>query len=67
MMSIISYQGYTAKIEYSYDDRCFVGHIQNLKNNVVGFHAADQVGIQIAFQEAVDDYRAATEHTDKSV
>jgi len=34
----MTYKGYAAKIEYSDDDDCFVGHIAGIKD-VIGFHA----------------------------
>lgn len=54
-MKTISYQSYTACIEYSNDDQCFVGHIAAIKDRV-GFHAESDAELEEAFQVAVDDY-----------
>jgi predicted HicB family RNase H-like nuclease len=51
------YKGYAARIEYSDDDVCFVGHIAGIKD-VVGFHADSVKELRAAFIEAVDDYLA---------
>lgn len=51
----MSYKGYTARIEYSDEDDCFVGHIAGI-NDVVGFHADSVRKLHFAFEEAVDDY-----------
>ena len=53
----MTYKGYAARIEYSDEDGCLVGHIAGI-SDIVGFHG-DSVGeIRTAFQEAVDDYLA---------
>jgi len=49
------YKGYAARIEYSDEDVCFVGHIAGIKD-VVGFHGDSVKDLRAAFQEAVDDY-----------
>ena len=54
-MSTMTYKGYAAKIEYSDDDDCFVGHIAGIKD-VIGFHANSVKELRRAFEEAVDDY-----------
>ena len=51
----MTYKGYAAKIEYSDDDDCFVGHIAGIKD-VIGFHAESVKELRRAFEEAVDDY-----------
>jgi predicted HicB family RNase H-like nuclease len=57
-MSTMNYKGYAARIEYSDDDGCFIGHIAGIKD-VIGFHAESVNGLRAAFEEAVDDYLAA--------
>ncbi len=57
-MNTISYKGYAAKIEYSDEDDCLVGHIAGI-NDVVGFHANSVTELHTAFEEAVDDYLQA--------
>ncbi len=56
-MNKMSYKGYIARIEYSDEDDCFVGHIAGI-NDVVGFHASSVQELHVAFEEAVDDYLA---------
>lgn len=55
MSSNMTYKGYAAKIEYSDDDLCFVGHVAGIRD-VIGFHADNVAGLREAFEEAVDDY-----------
>ena len=51
----MTHRGYAARLEYSEDDGCFVGHIAGIQDRV-GFHG-DSVGdLRSAFVEAVDDY-----------
>ncbi|HQL64076.1 MAG TPA: type II toxin-antitoxin system HicB family antitoxin [bacterium] len=54
-MNTMTYRGYAARIEYSDEDRCLVGHIAGIKD-LVGFHAESVAELRTAFQEAVDDY-----------
>ena len=56
-MSTMTYKGYAARIEYSDEDGCFIGHIAGT-NDVVGFHGDTVVRLRAAFKEAVDDYLA---------
>ena len=51
----MTYKGYAARVEYSDEDNCFIGHIAGVKD-VVGFHANSVDGLRKAFKEAVDDY-----------
>lgn len=59
-MSTMIYKGYAARIEYSDEDACFIGHIAGIKD-VVGFHADSVKELRAAFVEAVDDYLATCE------
>lgn len=54
-MNTMSYKGYPARVQYSEDDGCFVGHIVGI-NDIVGFHGDAVVELRQAFEEAVDDY-----------
>ena len=54
-MNIMHYKGYAARIEYSEEDNCLIGHIAGI-NDVVGFHANSVSELHAAFKEAVDDY-----------
>jgi len=59
-MSTMSYKGYLARIEYSDEDACFVGHIAGIRD-VVGFHGSSVRELRVAFKEAVDDYLVTCE------
>ncbi|MGY6555106.1 MAG: type II toxin-antitoxin system HicB family antitoxin [Wenzhouxiangella sp.] len=54
-MNTMSYKGYAARIEYSADDKCFVGRVAGIRD-VIGFHGDSVTELQAAFEEAVDDY-----------
>jgi len=54
-MSTMTFKEYAARIEYSDEDGCFVGHIAGIKD-VIGFHAETVKELRAAFEEAVDDY-----------
>ena len=54
-MKTMQYKGYAARIEYSDEDKCFVGHIAGIRD-IVGFHGESVDELRTAFEEAVDDY-----------
>lgn len=54
-MKTMTYEGYSARIEYSDEDGLFVGHIAGIRD-VVGFHGETVQELRAAFEEAVDDY-----------
>ena len=54
-MKAMQYKGYAARIEYSDEDGCLVGHIAGIKD-IVGFHGGSVSEMRAAFEEAVDDY-----------
>jgi predicted HicB family RNase H-like nuclease len=56
-MNAMIYKNYTARIEYSAEDDCFIGHIAGI-NDVVGFHGNTVAELHGAFKEAVEDYIA---------
>lgn len=56
-MSTITYNGYSARVEFDADDELFVGHIAGIADTV-GFHADTVADLKVAFHEAVDDYIA---------
>ena len=56
-MSKMSYQGYTAHIEYDDRDAIFVGRVLGI-DDIIGFHADSVAALRSAFEEAVDDYLA---------
>ena len=57
-MNTMSYNGYSARVEFDAEDRLFVGHIAGIRD-IVGFHGKSVVELETAFHEAVDDYLAA--------
>ena len=63
-MKAMQYKGYAARIEYSDEDGCFVGHIAGIKD-IVGFHGESVAEMRAAFEEAVDDYLALCAETGK--
>jgi len=54
-MNTMTHKGYPARIEYSEEDGCFVGHIVGI-NDIVGFQGETVAELRAAFEEAVDDY-----------
>jgi len=54
-MKPMTYKGYVARIEYSDEDTCLVGHIAGI-HDVISFHGDTVSNIRHAFSEAVDDY-----------
>jgi predicted HicB family RNase H-like nuclease len=59
-MKTMTYKRYAARIEYSEEDGCFVGHIAGIKD-VIGFHGESVSELRAAFREAVDDYLTTCE------
>lgn len=55
MSNTMSYNGYTARIEYDGEDGIFFGRIAGISDGV-GFHADTVEDLRSAFHEAVDDY-----------
>jgi predicted HicB family RNase H-like nuclease len=60
MTNVMTYKGYSARIEYDDEDGILVGHISGIRD-IVGFHAQSVTELKTAFQDAVDDYLAACE------
>lgn len=63
-MNAMSYKGYLARIEYSTEDRLFVGHLAGIRD-IIGFHGTTVDELEEAFHEAVDDYLAMCETLDQ--
>lgn len=57
MSNAMTHKGYTAKVEYSEEDGCFIGRIAGIRA-IVGFHADTVTDLRRAFQESVDHYIA---------
>ena len=64
-MNTMNYKGYAARIEYSDEDGCFIGHIAGI-NDVVGFHGESVPELRLAFEESVDDYLETCEKLNRS-
>ncbi len=56
-MNTMEYKGFAAKVEYSEDDACIVGHVAGI-SDVIGFHGESVTELRAAFEESVDDYLA---------
>jgi predicted HicB family RNase H-like nuclease len=56
----MTHRGYAARVEYSEDDGCFVGHIAGIRD-IVGFHGESVGELRAGFENAVDDYLATCE------
>jgi len=54
-MKPMQYKVYEARIAYSDEDGCFVGHLAGIQDRV-GFHGESVEEIRAAFHEAVDGY-----------
>ncbi len=57
MSNAMSHKGYTAKVEYSEEDECFIGRIAGIRA-IVGFHGNSVAALKRAFHAAVDNYIA---------
>lgn len=55
MSNSMVYEGYAARIEFSSEDECFIGHIAGIKD-IVSFHGETVSELKTAFEEAVNDY-----------
>ena len=64
-MKTMQYNGYAARIEYSDEDKCFVGHIAGIRD-IVGFHGESVDELRTAFEEAVADYLKTCEQANIS-
>lgn len=59
-MNTMLHKGFAARVEYSEEDGCFVGHVAGIRD-VIGFHGESVSELRAAFEEAVDDYLATCE------
>lgn len=59
-MNTMTHKGFAAKVEYSEDDGCFVGHIAGIRD-IVGFHGKSVRELRAAFVASVEDYLATCE------
>ncbi|MCV6615149.1 MAG: type II toxin-antitoxin system HicB family antitoxin [Cellvibrionaceae bacterium] len=65
MSSALTYKGYAARVEFSAEDECLVGHIAGIQDTV-GFHAESVPELKHAFEEAVEDYLDSCKKTGKT-
>lgn len=54
-MNTLTYNGFSARIEFDDEDEIFVGRLAGI-DDVIGFHADSVSALKAAFHEAVDDY-----------
>src|SRR5260363_153912 len=54
-MKPMTYKGYSARIEYSDEDDCFIGRLAGIRD-IITFHGNFVEEVRHAFQEAVDFY-----------
>jgi len=54
-MSVMTYKGYSARVEFDADDEIFFGRIAGIRD-IISFHADTVADLKKAFFEAVDDY-----------
>ena len=50
-MNTMTYRDFSAQIEYSEDDGCFVGHLAGI-DDLIGFHGDSVVELRLAFSAA---------------
>lgn len=55
MNNVMTYKGYSARIEYDDEDGILFGQIAGIRDGV-GFHADNVENLRAAFHEAVNDY-----------
>ncbi len=55
MSNVLTYKGYSTRIEYSKEDNVLFGKIEGIAD-LVDFESANVEGVEDAFHEAVDDY-----------
>ena len=53
-MKTMTYQGYIAEIVYSDEDECFVGHVVDPGDDIIGFHGDTDEELRVAFEKVVD-------------
>ena len=53
-MKTMTYRGYTAEIIYSDEDECFVGHVVDPGDDIIGFHGDTDAELRVAFENVVD-------------
>ena len=64
MSSVLKHGGYTARIEFSAEDRVFFGKLDDI-TDLISFEGNTVEELENAFVEAVDDYHALCATTGK--
>ena len=64
-MNEMTYQNYSAKVEYDPVDKIFVGHIVGIRD-IVGFHGSTVEELESAFHDAVHHYLEVCEKIGQS-
>lgn len=54
-MSVMTYKGYAARIDYDPEDRIFVGRLTGI-TDIVGFHGTTVDELEESFRKTVDGY-----------
>ena len=54
-MKPMRYKGYSARIEYSDEDECFVGRVAGIRD-IISFHGESVEEVRQAFKESIDFY-----------
>ncbi len=57
MKNLISYKGYTARIDFDADDKVFFGRVLGIKD-IIGFHGETVTELIADFHHAIDHYLA---------
>ena len=53
--NIMHYKGYAARVEYSPEDKCFVGRILGIQD-IIGFHGESVAELEQDFRETMEFY-----------
>lgn len=64
-LNTMKYKGYTARIEYSAEDECLVGHVAGI-NAFIGFHGDSIAEVTQAFHDVLDCYLSHCEKLGRS-
>ena len=57
MINTMKYKGYTALIEYSSEDECFVGQVVGIRHTII-FDGTSVDEIRTNFEDMIDEYPA---------
>ena len=65
MTDTLEYNGYTGSVEYSAEDECLYGKLQNIRD-LVNYEAEDVKSLKAEFEAAVDDYLVTCDELGKA-